>query len=191
MDAVSLLKKTLDAVKEAGLPPELREAGFRCAYETISASTVGGVSKREPEMTEVERVNDDAAQANTWKLSAKAKEHGLDPEELLELFTESEGKLALTIDRNRLAGPTKRALLELTLILCFLRQGAGWEDFTTQDEIAIAADYYGLKDSNFSRHMKDSSNFLQMKTEGGKRSFRLRRTGWEQTATVISRVLNQ
>ncbi|MCO5216709.1 MAG: recombination protein O N-terminal domain-containing protein [Thermomicrobiales bacterium] len=183
MDIVTKrLRDSLQAVEDAAIPPELRAAAFGLAFHALA--TIDNSSSNSLPIGAFERATAPA----TSPLQSRGKQYGIEAEALLEIFTESEGELSLTIPLNRLPSEKKARVQTLALVTAFLRQGAGLEDFTAQDVISAIADEYGCRDSNFSTYMKAMGEHFQIKTDSGKRFFRLRRSGWEKAAEEVSRL---
>lgn len=183
MDSVVVrLKATLEVVRKAEIPNELQAIAFECAFKALE----GNSQNRKSNPIELQGLTTE--NQNTGNLQTKARQLGIDTDALLELFTEADGALTLTIPTSRLPTQKKGRVETLALVATFLRQGAGWEEFTSHDVIGAEAEEYGCRDSNFSTYLKGMGESFQMKTENGKRYYKLKRAGWEQAAKEINRL---
>lgn len=183
-----VLERAEQAVRKAKLQPDHQAVGFECAVRILSTSAYPIMAvPTQPPFSQREKV---LLSDSSDHLAVKCNEHDVDYESLMELFTlGDDGKIMLTIASQLLPKGKKAGLEAIALTLSFVREGIGDEGATRQDEIAAAAEHYGVKDTNFAKHMKSMEVWFQPQPVGGsKKAYRLKRAGWEEAAKVLKRM---
>lgn len=122
-------------------------------------------------------------------LSKIATRLKLDEEKVREAYSVADGELRIGVVASRLAATKAEGTKELALIVAAGRQGAGLEEWTSQEVIRDTCKYYGKYDeANFASHLKALDADFQSHGSGKKREFQLRAPAWEKARLLVERL---
>lgn len=179
-----ILRRAERAVRDAGLPEDLRAEGFAAAVQLLARGSVDGRDSA-PNNLAVPGKEGDADQPGS----------GLDvlsrflevPTEIVEdvYFLDDSGFPQVGVARSRLARRTAEAARQLAL-MCVAAQQCMGERFTEAAVIRDVCRDYGVLDvNNFGKTLTSMRDAFQFQGTGASRRVRLIRPGIEQAGQLV------
>lgn len=191
MEPTAVLKAALQAVTDAGIPSDLREIAFTRAVdmlrgETHEAPGSGGG-------TPLDNSGGGGSATNSDRLKKVADALGVPYERIEMLFVEHDDGLQVAADPGALGSNTKERAKGVALLLAAGRQLGGWDEGPTSDaHIRAEVDRLGVYDNtNYARHMKDVSSWLNVNGSGKSATYKLKFPGREHLKKVAKDLVGE
>jgi hypothetical protein len=185
--AREVLVETLEDVKEANTPDDLRTIAFSKVFDLRSgATTVVSNAKRadgglKGSGTTIPQSSDDL-------LAAIASRAGTDRETVAEVFDQRNGELELVIQAGKLSPQVAAGAKELAILIAGGRQAAGIEEWTSLDVVrAVCTEFKKLDSGNFSKTIRSMTNEFNVRKESDRKTV-VSRPGWEAFSELIARL---
>jgi hypothetical protein len=178
MEPTATLKAALQAVTDAAIPGDLREIAFTRAIDMLRGETPGSGG---------------AGGATTLGLKKVADALGVPYERIEMLLVEHDEGLQVAADPGALGTSTKERAKGVALLLAAGRQLGGWDEGPTSDvHIRAEVDRLGLYDTtNYAKHMKDVTSWLDVNGSGKSATYKLKFTGREHLKKVVKELVGE
>lgn len=182
MDVVDVLRAARNAVDEAAIPDDLRNAAFVKAVELLSNSSL-------------QRPFHQVAGESNGKSAGRSLEVigqriGVAPADLENVYDVQPDALTVIVPRARFPQQKGPATRMFALILAAGRQAAGYDDgWTSTETIRQMCSDFGIFDSgHFAQTILDMDDVLVVRGKGLSREVKVTQGGYEEAARQIQRL---
>lgn len=185
VDLVALYKGVLEALDEAAVPAELREAAFIKGLELRASRPGPAGAGKAPPATDSEAERRDP-------LEQIAARFELDVEAVREVFHEDGDNLGIGVAPSRLLRGQAAATKQIALLLAAGRQAGGYDDGYTRVSVVreVCRDFGRLDSSNFSATITEMSEEFTFKGRGQDRQVHVTRPGWAKARGLITSLVD-
>lgn len=187
--AREVLTETLDDLREAEVPDDLRVIAFSKVFDlrvgNITPSIPGGAAEATPE-SQIPTGADEP-------LGAIAERIGATRDLVAEVFDVRDGQVELIFAAGKLPAGVAAATKEIALLLAGGRQAAHIDEWTSTDLIrAMCGEFKRLDAGNFAKTIKTMEDVFNFRRESERKtSVKLARPGWESFAASVRRIGGQ
>lgn len=187
-DVKDILTEAAQAVDEAGLSADLRQAGFEKAVDLI-ASKRGIVAAAPGAKRDATAAADAGTPAGTGSLLGRVAERlKVDFDTIAEVYHERDGAFEIVVPASKLDPDKAPAAKQITILVAAARQGSGTEEWTHIDHVRRVAEDFGRYDAaNFASAVRATQG-CQFRTENRKILVRLSRPGWEGATALVKKL---
>jgi hypothetical protein len=181
-----LLAAAKQAVDEAELPEDLRQAGFEWALDMLTgdAPSVPGAATRP--LSEA-----GGAAADESLLGKIASRLKLPQDVVADVYEERDGELDLGLNASKFDTSKSAGTKQIALLVAAGRQAAGIEDRTEAEVVRkFAQDFKRYDGPNFAKHLKakDLEDALTVRQEGTKIWIKVPRPGWDKASDLVKKL---
>lgn len=180
----SMLRRALEAVNEADIPADLREAALPSAIE-LTARTAG-LSLNRPDVERPAEPLEPVA-SDEVPLGKLAQRLGIPLEVLEDVYVEVDGQLHLAVPSRKIASSKKDGAAEIAVLVSAGRQGTGVDqDLTPIGEVRRWAQELNRYDEkHFGEHVQAADHLLTVVGKGQKRQLRVKWHEADQLKALI------
>lgn len=181
-EIVDRLREAAEAVESAGLPPDLRSAGFVLAFVSTGRDL--------PHAAQTDSSAAGKPKEAGGSLAALAK--GLDvPERGLDrIYDLAPDRVSVIVPPRALPESRRAAMAEVTFLFVAARQALGFEEWTKSETVRGACEDRGVLDKNFGAVIGElDGHGIRVRGRGAQRELGINATGFERTIEIINRLL--
>lgn len=189
--AAAILKAAAEAVKESGVPANLRAPAFEKAVDLLSPGEAERADITDDKQTEDKRKrkHDEGAVDSTDLVPRIAAKLKVDQQLVEDVYAVDDGELKVVVAASKLEKTKAGATKQLALLVAAGRQGAGLETWTQSDELREVAKDFGKFDvTNFGKQLRELDDPFNFTGSGTNIKVKVNRGGWEAATALVTKL---